>query len=164
MKVIFLDVDGVLNYMTCDAKSPCGAYGVEDRCIEVLAKIVKKSDAIIVLISSWKHFWYNDESENNGLDEDFKYLVYALAKHDIYMSDRTYDGNFERGFGISEWLKQHTNTTDWVVIDDDMFPDYEEYGIVPHLVMPSFYTGGLKEEHISKCLQILNIKEEEHGS
>ena len=163
MKVIFLDVDGVLNYIYCKAKSPCGVIGVDDCCMDVLSKIVKKSESIIVLVSTWKYGWSDDSEfgyEDSPIRTDFLYLTDALNKHGIQLTDRTYDGNNNRGWGIAEWLKEHPNATDWVVIDDDMFPDYEEYGIIPHLVQPSFYTGGLKEEHIKQCLDILNITEE----
>ncbi len=166
MKIIFLDVDGVLNYVMCKAKSPCGAIGVEDSCIEILAKIVDESGACIVLVSSWKHGW-NDDIEKrkaNPFIEDLTYLVDALYKHGIHIIDRTYDGNGDRGYGISEWLRLHPDITEWAVIDDDMFPDYIQYNIIPRLVQTSFYTGGLKEEHIEQCLHILNTMEEDHGS
>jgi hypothetical protein len=41
-------------------------------------------------------------------------------------------------------------------LDDEIFPDYEEYGIMPHLVKTSFYDGGLKEKHVELAIKILN--------
>lgn len=53
MKVIFLDIDGVLNCVT--SKSYCGMYvGVDADKIRRLARIVEETGAKIVLSSDWR--------------------------------------------------------------------------------------------------------------
>ena len=60
MKVIFLDIDGVLN--TPSSESRCGEYiGIDDEKVEKLKKIVEKTKAEIVLISTWKKYWRKEE-------------------------------------------------------------------------------------------------------
>ena len=55
MKVIFLDIDGVLN--TPSSESRCGEYiGIDDEKVKKLKKIVEKTKAEIVLISTWKKY------------------------------------------------------------------------------------------------------------
>lgn len=60
MKVIFLDVDGVLN--TPSSESRCGEYiGIDDEKVEKLKKIVEKTKTEIVLVSTWKKYWRKEE-------------------------------------------------------------------------------------------------------
>lgn len=63
MKVIFLDIDGVLNSK--------GTSTLDDTYISRLKEIVKATDAKIVLSSSWKDVIYNPETYN---DTDRKML------------------------------------------------------------------------------------------
>ena len=56
IKIIFLDIDGVLNCR--NSKPSCfGIMGVDNKKVEVLKSIVDKSGAKIVLISSWRIGW-----------------------------------------------------------------------------------------------------------
>ena len=59
MKVVFLDVDGVLNCKNTKEviwrdNGKQGFHGVEDGKTELLAEIVKTTDAVIVLSSTWR--------------------------------------------------------------------------------------------------------------
>ena len=54
IKVIFLDIDGVLNCST--TKDLCEFYtGIEDKKVAILKQIVDATDAKIVLISTWRY-------------------------------------------------------------------------------------------------------------
>ena len=57
MKVIFLDIDGVLNDKYCRARVPSGCKGAVDAKLKLLREIVRQTDARLVLISSWKKYW-----------------------------------------------------------------------------------------------------------
>ena len=49
--------------------------------------------------------------------------------------------------------------TEWVVLDDEIFSDYEEYGIMERLVKidnPGENGGGLQPEHVAKAIEVLN--------
>ena len=52
MKVIFLDVDGVLNDDYTADRSPAGFIGIDDGMVANLERIVRKTGAKIVLSSS----------------------------------------------------------------------------------------------------------------
>lgn len=55
-KVIFLDIDGVLN---CNNTTEIflGITGIEDRLVEKLRAIVNATGAEIVLVSTWRDYW-----------------------------------------------------------------------------------------------------------
>ena len=57
MRVIFLDVDGVLNYAYTKEFAPGGCIGVAQEPLEALAELVKRTEATVVLTSTWKRGW-----------------------------------------------------------------------------------------------------------
>lgn len=154
MKIIFLDIDGVLNCQKSQSK--CGGLiGIDDKKVKVLRKIVESTNAKIVLCSSWKSGWeYNKDDQM----EHANYLDRKLKRENLYILDKTIDKGSNRGEGIFNWLK-NKNIEAWVVIDDEKFADYDEFGITDHLVKTSFYddNGGLQEEHIDKAIDLLTI-------
>ena len=152
MKVIFLDIDGVLNYVCANAREPGGCIGIADEPLAVLAKIVRQTNAEIVLVSSWKTRWSKD-GECGRLG---RYLNERLASMGLSILDKTNDNHDNRGYGISRWLDSHPEVKTWLVLDDDFFPDYDTENIRPCLVQTNFYTGRLREEMIPVCLEILN--------
>ena len=62
MKVIFLDIDGVLNYH--------GSQIIDATCLSNLKNIVENTNAKIILISTWKQFF--DEEIFSELSEKDK--------------------------------------------------------------------------------------------
>lgn len=152
-KVIFLDIDGVLNCQS--SKSGCGSWiGIDNSKVKILKEIVDKTNAKIVLTSSWKTFWerdYNLITHHHG-----KYLNNKLRKQGLHILDKTEDKGRNRGKGIYDWIKKH-NIKNWLVLDDDIFKDYDEE-IIRHWIKTDFYdnNGGLQKNHIEKAIKILN--------
>ena len=54
MKVIFLDIDGVLNNEYSKTRAPSGVIGIDGDKVKRLRKIVESTGAKLVLTSSWK--------------------------------------------------------------------------------------------------------------
>lgn len=80
MKVIFLDIDGVLNYKGCKAR--CGYYiGVDGKKAQLLAQLVQRSGAKIVLVSTWKENWHTVLNKHKQ-DDLADYLDARLAEVD----------------------------------------------------------------------------------
>lgn len=144
-KAIFLDIDGVLNCKTTKCRCPSGAFGVEDYLVSHLGSIVKYSGASIVLTSTWKI----------ASADDYKYLEDKLAKYGVVISDKTCDNISNRGYGIKEYLKNHSEITAWVVIDDTCFYDFDDE-IINHSVMTTFYKYALSSNKASHAISILN--------
>ena len=141
-KFIFLDIDGVLNYQGSNAR--CGGFlGIDDSKVEILAKIVKETGAKIILVSTWKEFWFRSDKDEQ--DELANYLDRKLKRHGLKIIDKTYDHIYNRGQGISNWLYKNVfteavQTCSWIVIDDEVFEDYDKY-VGRHLVKTSFSRG-----------------------
>ena len=152
MKIIFLDVDGVLNSNDTEDIFR-GFIGLDYSGIKLLREIVDATSAEIVLVSSWKSRWYKDHKECQ--DNLANYLDQRLAEENLKILDKTEGSSFDRGHGIIDWLSEHP-TDSWIVLDDEIFNDYEECGIMPHLVKTNFYDGGLKEKHVEMAINLLN--------
>lgn len=155
MKVIFLDIDGVLNEAGSKSRSPHGFIGVDDDKVAILKQIVDVTGAAIVLSSTWKKGWSANPDE---IDDDAVYLNKKLARHGLRIIDKTIDDTWNRGFGVKAWLGTHTVEA-WLVLDDDIFEDFEREEIMPHFVQTSFLYGGLTEKHIPMCIEILSKEE-----
>ena len=152
--IIFLDIDGVLN---CSHSTPyLGNFvGIDEDKLVRLKEIVIATNAKIVLTSSWKTHWsmHNKKSQDkfgNEIDKRF-------SEYDILPIGKTRDNGWNRGEGIISWVK-NKNLTYWVVIDDEIFPDFQENGIYPHTVKTSWYhtEGGLQKQHVRQAIDILN--------
>lgn len=149
MKVIFLDVDGVLNEMYSESRAPSGTIGVDDDKVERLGKIVDATKAVVVLSSTWQKEWRAD-----GVRKDGVYLQEKLAQRGITIVGITGKFGLDRGQGIFEWLQDDVSS--WIVIDDEIFPDFPRYGIMPRLVHTSFLMGGLQDKHVKQAIALLN--------
>lgn len=155
MRVLFVDIDGVLNSIT--SKSRCdGFIGIDNSKVKLLKEIIDKTNAKIVLVSIWKSHWEKDYTLI--CHHDAKYLNNKFRKQNLFIFDKTKDNNSNRGEGIYNWIKEH-NVSNWAVLDDEIFDDYEKYGILDHLVKTEFYDkngGGLQKNHVEKAIKILN--------
>lgn len=116
---VFLDVDGVLNTSTTVKQTPYGYTGIDDARVEILAHTLEKyGGGDIVLSSDWK--------ELNPKHDDYVYLVSKLKKYGLEISGQTFDSNLERGKGIKEYLEEHSEIEEFVILDDMTF-DFERY-------------------------------------
>ena len=165
MKIIFLDIDGVLNtrnYMIKNHERVVRFYSdykemyknnfnlhvdrlmldIDYEKLNILRDIVEKTNAKIVIISSWKSLGVYDE------------VAKRLIEMGIPIIGKTDDGLDGRGHGIYRYLNTH-NVIDYVILDDDIFSDYDE-NLLRHLVKTSFYTDGLTDKHAKKLIKMMN--------
>ncbi len=118
MKVIFLDIDGVLNsdeYF--DKIENLNVQGIEREIdvnkIKLLKRAVDETKAKVVLTSSWRY------------TKKAKYLKDLLSNFEIYV-DSTPFINHKRGLEIKKWLSDNPNVGDYVILDDEIFDSYDE--------------------------------------
>lgn len=129
-KVIFLDIDGVLN--RDDGKE----YFV-DEFLENLAAIVKKTGAEIILSSSWRHAFLVWAQQGFPEVEEYggKLLYQTLAKYGLHLSGTTpeiFNGPDGRPFEIRTWLSNKPDVRRFVILDDEEF--WKWNWLWPHVV------------------------------
>lgn len=152
-KVIFLDVDGVLNDAATSDRAPGGFIGLSPGMIGNLKKIVDATSARIVLVSTWKSEWSADPAERT---KDGEYLHHSLESVGLHIEDKTEDKIVDRGTGIVNWLSAHPEVKHWIVLDDDVFGDYLECGVMKHLVHTRYMYGGLTADMANIAIRLLN--------
>lgn len=133
MKVLFLDIDGVLNSRNTtnfDQLWPLDPY-----MAFLVGKIQLDTDCQVVLSSSWRH-------HPEG--------VALVEKRVVKLLDKTPDCATMRGDEIKKWLEDHPEVTRYAILDDesDFHPDQP-------LFKTSFETG-LTEEIAKQVTDHLN--------
>ena len=145
---IFLDIDGVLNSDKTLARTPNRYLGISSDKVKLLREIVKATGANIILSSSWRTM--------DSTDPDYKYLVKCLKYKGLFIKDKT-SRNFghHRGKQIREYLNEHPEITNYVIIDDEFQYAFEECGLSEHFLHTDFTTG-LTKKDVIKAIEILN--------
>lgn len=152
MKVIFLDVDGVLNFHDTLVRDQSPA-SIDDDCVKRLAKIVACDDDVrIVLSSTWRHDFRRPDGRFRNK------LTASLAQEGLEIFDMTPSrmSMSHRGSEIAMWLEDRDDVEEFVILDDDS--DMHDWQ-TPHFVQTSFAVeggpGGLQDEHVDAAIRIL---------
>jgi hypothetical protein len=190
MKVIFLDIDGVLNgynrwttllYKIIDAlnseklrlwyKKEITPFGVHERKVKRLSKIIKATNAKIVISSSWRIILNNTPYDK--LTKNYKRLIDLFIKYDIDIFDITpssVDG--KRDKEIITWLSRHEKDVEnFIILDDEntfleAFHSDEKFIQTSSVKYGEMIHGydkedtGLKNKHVKQAIKILNRKGE----
>jgi hypothetical protein len=151
MKLIFLDIDGVLNNMYTDEYTPDGFVGISTTLSERLGKIIDSDpDEIeVVLSSSWKVM-----TEDMP---DYTYMIEKLREvnaEPVGITEEPDEEGMLRGQGIKQYLDDAEDVTGYVILDDYMF-DFKEAGLTPHLVLTDEVVGLTMEDALI-AIDILN--------
>ena len=155
MKVIFLDIDGVLNSRAYDRKRNWNEQtDIDETRLPLIKEIVDATDAKIVLSSTWRQHWDKDP---NCCDEDGRYINKTFAKFGLAIFDKTPDLGITalRREEISKWLEETKQDIESFVIIDDY-----RYGwgdLSEHFVKtdPNFRLG-IEKEQVMQAIKILN--------
>lgn len=143
MKVLFLDIDGVLNCKDTVNRYD-GFIGIDPYLVAIFNRIIFATDAKIVLSSTWRLAKFSrDEVRRRVMD--FIDVTPRLSKP----GDMSSTG---RGLEINAWLKEHPEVKKYAILDDDsdFLPD-----------QPLFQTTwekGLTDEIANKVIKHLNSK------
>lgn len=164
MKVIFLDIDGVLNYLDFWYKrrlefENTGKFGpsFDEEKIKILAEIVQETGAKIVLSSTWRGGFIKENDKlvpKPGFDDCVE-LNLAFEKYGLEMYDKTTGKGHIRQEQIKEWL-MHNEVESFVVIDDDTFDLTDFLG--KELIKTNNNGDGLNEYHKEIIINKLNNK------
>lgn len=150
MKVIFLDIDGVMcnrhsfkdlpkRYHSCDSEHPY--HQADPECVNALNLIIDATDAKIVISSTWRFF---GESKLKNIFEDW-----GIKGQIIGFTPRLH-GPFVRGHEIARWLQIYP-VEHFVILDDDC----DMCHLKDRLVRTNF-TDGLTASDAKKAIELLS--------
>jgi len=119
IKVIFLDIDGVLNVIPKDYDEYGGLF--HQHLVDNLKWIIEETRAKIVISSTWrfgglqrmKDMW--EKRSLPGEIIDITPDCYDLVNEGRF----EYLDHVDRGHEIDYWLEGRTDIENWVIIDDD---------------------------------------------
>lgn len=165
MKVIFLDIDGVLNNDEDLFNDTC----LNNKLIENLKLIVDTTKAKIVLSSTWRVV---PNSVRRLMDKlaEFDLYLYSMTQEGIAFSwlkqtqwaevkpcERYYiddDICYDRGAEIAYWLSTTKQKIDkFIIIDDDLI-DIKQYFPMSVMVKTSFKTGLTLEQAAEAIIKL----------
>lgn len=150
MKVIFLDFDGVIS--TYEKR---WRFDIEK--VELLKEIVDKTDAKIVVSSSWKRGFtevdkfitsFYNRPKNKDLKNSTIFDWFANAVYDITDNDGSW-----RGDEIQRWIDKHEDEIEsYVILDDDS--DFHDNQLFNFVQTDSY--EGITSREVKLCIKILN--------
>ena len=149
MKVIFLDIDGVLNSDKWYHERSDRADEIDETTLPYLKWIVIETGAKIVLSSSWRKL--------GKQNPDYLELLRILAAYglEIYSETPRYSCyGKRRGHEIMEWIDARDNEVESIVILDD---DSDMCELMPFLVHLNWKRErGLGKKHAKAAIELLN--------
>ena len=164
MKVVFLDIDGVLNSHDWWYARTSDRHDIDPRNVAVLNEITQPVAASIVVSSTWRLHYRGRYQDHDGERPTWRFLGDLLHSHGVLAPiigiteqlPAVPDGkggrkSCPRGLEIRAWLEAHAGVTHFVVLDDDMDMD----GVEDHHVKTDMRTGGLRRAHVAPALSLL---------
>ncbi len=139
--IIFLDIDGVLVHLTYNPSGRKLRQDFDPECIAVLNQLVKKTEAQIVISSTWRH--HHPLAELRDMFEEAGVIGEIIGSTPMIIN---------RGDEILKWIQDNNYKDGYLVIDDDIF-DITPYEDIPRSsiihVKDGWATGGLQKKHIA---------------
>lgn len=167
MKVIFLDIDGVLNsdnYMhelidknVLEYENDVYQF-IDENSVKIIVDLCKTYDVKLVITSSWRHFTLDSTLQYFKTERNKK--IHSLIPYIIGITPRLYIENkfggyefLDRGQEIQKYLNDHGNIKEYVIIDDDTDMLNEQ---LEHCVFVD-NKHGLTKSHIPEIFNKLKI-------
>ena len=150
MKLIFTDIDGVLNHSSYNPITGGNISPVEEKCVNNLKKIVDATGASVVVVSRANAFM-GKMFEEERLNDIRKYGVNPIDS----ISNRFYVDTIEsKAYPIKRWLnKNGYNDVNYVVIDDCPSNLKQEFG---NKFIHIKGKAGLTSKTVESVIEILN--------
>ena len=159
MKVIFLDIDGVLNseefarwcHEFPDFVREGGSNWVDPNAVLMITSLCKDYNVKLVISSSWRMF---DVQSTIDCFKNYRDLT-PLCKYIVGVTPRNTDDRIweSRGEEIQQYLNEHPEIDNYVIVDDDndMLESQKD-----HFVRCS-YLFGLIPSRVAKMQEILQL-------
>lgn len=159
MKIVFLDIDGVLNYTQwyVSDRNPGNLDGkegdIDPLCAGRVNLICEKTGAKIVLSSDWRIGWPYciDRLEKAGIKQG---LIIDKTPEHMWVEHASADllDFTSRGSEIDDWLSRHSECDRYVILDDRK--DFTEEQKINFVHINSMH--GIDDTDVDFAIQILN--------
>lgn len=149
MKIIFLDIDGVISTANT-------GYSLDGEKIKLLHEIIDRTGAKIVLSSSWRKHNLEATKEKFKNTSFVDYIIGVTPRFNVQDNNGDYF-SVPRGMEIDYWLDHcEEEIESYVILDDErtFLLDQKE-----HFVQTNMYFG-LLEDDVELAVKILNNKME----
>ena len=156
MKIIFLDIDGVLN--SSDYRQRMGmdyfSQVIDRRKMPLLKHIVEETGAEVVLSSTWRKFWNPGE---NQLDPAGQYIHDIFREYGLWIHSKTAVlERAGRNEEIQAWLARYPYVDGYVILDDKDFGWSD--ALRAHFVQTDLNGDGLEESQVQQIIDVLKEK------
>lgn len=153
MKIIFLDIDGVLNRMGTVERFR-GYIGIDAGLVPILNKVIEETDAKIVVSSTWRNWPGIPEAEKR------QFITDTLRDHGIKgevigITPKLFIDTSDRWREISLWLSIHPEVLDYVIVDDTW-----HMGELNEKFVRTNHGLGITEANAERMIEILGQKVE----
>ena len=160
MKIIFLDIDGVLNSWhefvnpgdrIYTSKELWSTEDIFPKYIKRLNKIIADTGAKIVISSSWRKLHTLDNIKKMFNTQGFKGEI--LDKTPVL--HRTLDGTIlDRGDEIKKWLEETSIKIDtFIILDDFRYENFACFFKQQFVFIPD--SEGIQEDHVQQAINKL---------
>ncbi len=115
MRVLFFDIDGVLNDHTWNEIAQSNT--IMPRCVEEFNRIIHETGCKLVISSAWRYMVAGHAVTLGG----FSYLLRThgvTAKGEIVGMTVPDEEIADRADQITDWVNNHLDVAEWVAIDD----------------------------------------------
>lgn len=153
-RILFLDIDGVLNSAAWFAKMQCDALSrepisnmIDPACVARVNRILDASGARVVVSSSWRIIRILGEINAALKEKGFTGKIIG----------KTPQGLRCRGEEIQRWLTDHGHSPDHALILDD---DSDMAHLTPCLVRTS-WSCGITDADVARALAVFGIASSE---
>lgn len=161
--LLFLDIDGVLNAHEFDPEVMCGQIHRDK--VELLNRILRATDARVVLSSAWRYIVHRGEATLTGMEWLLRShgmladRLIGITRPDTMRTGLGYDGEppmwpvpNERGQQISDWLAKHAARGCPHVAIDDLDLGITDAG---HVLIRTTGTIGLTDDDATRAIAAL---------
>ena len=158
MKVIFLDIDGVLvtrnsiKYQYLNFPDDTNIR-FSKNAVRNLNKLIRLTKAKIVISSTWRLFHSLEELQNIFKKQGITGEIISTTS----IERAPVEEDIPRGQKIAGWLAQHPEIEKYVIIDDDIQADCVQFHPF-NCVETSYKRGFSPEDRFGEALAILNEK------
>lgn len=141
MKVLFLDIDGVVNCVTT-AQRHRGVIGIDPYMALIVDRIIQATGCDVVLSSTWR-LW---EESRKEVERQVCKFIDVTKSMPLQGGSETH----ERGKEIAEWLSRHPEVERYAILDDstDFIPGQP--------LFKTMWSTGLTQEIANEVIAHLN--------